>query len=105
MLTTNAITYLFIYGAVLVLSYIVVRRGWLRAYPVFLAGFVTNAMVLFFFSLERGTTMLHALLVCLIWAGAFGGASVIMAAFYRRMSLEPSREAATQAAVAGVHTS
>lgn len=68
MMTTNAVICLSIYTAILIFSYPVVRRSWLRAYPVFLAGFVSNAIALFFFSLERGTSVLHALVVCLIWS-------------------------------------
>ncbi|MCC7448328.1 MAG: hypothetical protein IT324_12985 [Anaerolineae bacterium] len=83
MITTNAAIWLFSYSVILLFSYIVVRRNWLRAYPVFLAGFVSNAIVLFFFSLERGTGVLYALVVCLIWSGFFTGAGVVMATLFR----------------------
>ena len=83
MLNSNAIICLMIYSAILVTSYIVVRRGWVRAYPTFLVGFVANALTLFCFSLFRGTGMLHGLVVCLIWAGFFTAASVLMATLFR----------------------
>lgn len=117
MMTTNAVICLSIYTAILIFSYPVVRRSWLRAYPVFLAGFVSNAIVLFFFSLERGTSVLHALVVCLIWSVFFTGASVVVATLFRNNiaqsvakritnpAAEPSAESEAVLANAGVRAS
>ena len=94
MLNSNAIICLMIYSAILVASYMVVRRGWVRAYPTFLVGFVTNAVTLFFFALYRGTGILHGLVVCLIWAGFFTAASVLMATLFRDAPVSASARVA-----------
>ena len=94
MLNSTAIICLMIYSAILVASYIVVRRAWVRAYPTFLVGFVVNALTLFWFSLARGTGLLHALVVCLLWAGFFTAASVLMATLFRDTPVPASARAA-----------
>ncbi len=83
MLSPIAVTLLIVYSVVLVASYFVVRRGWIRAYPTFVVSFVVNAMVLFSFSLARGNSLFQALIVGLAMATIFSGLSVTIGRLFR----------------------
>ena len=65
-----------------------------RVDDAFLGGFVANALTLFCFALFRGTGLLHALLVGIIWAGFFTAASVLMATLFRDTAVPASARAA-----------
>ncbi len=83
MSNTPAFVLLALYTAIIVVSYCVVRRGWIRAYPVFVVSGAANALVVFVFSLVRGTTLLQAVLVGLFTGFLFAAASVGTASIYR----------------------
>ncbi len=83
MLTPIAMMLLTAYSAVLVVSYFVVRLGWMRAYPMFVISFVVNALVLFSFSLSRGNSLLQAIIVGLSMALVFDGLSVTIGMMFR----------------------
>ncbi len=89
MLSSIAITLLIIYSIVLVASYFIVRRGWIRAYPTFIVSFVVNALVLFSFSLARGNSLFQAVLVGLSMALIFSGLSVTMGMMFRILAPLP----------------
>ncbi len=86
MLSPIAVTLLTIYSLIIVASYFVVRRGWLRAYPTFIVSFVVNALVLFSFSLARGNSLLQAVLVGLSMAVIFSGLSVTIGMVFHTLS-------------------
>src|SRR5512143_49914 len=83
MLTPIAVTLLIVYSTVLVASYYVVRRGWIRAYPTFVVSFVLNALVLFSFALARGNTLMQALTIGLSMAVIFSALSVTIGMLFR----------------------
>ncbi len=83
MLSPIALMLLSVYSVVLVASYYVVRRSWVRAYPTFVVSFVVNAMVLFSFSLVRGNSLLQALMVGLSTALVFSALSVTIGTLFR----------------------
>jgi hypothetical protein len=83
---------LLLYAMILVGSYCVVRRGWLRAYPSFVVSFVGNALVLFVFSLTRGNSLLQATLVSLATAFVFSALSVTLAVLFRNPGVATAHE-------------
>ena len=83
MLNTPVFILLALYSAIIVASYFVVRRGWMRAYPVFVVSGVGNALVVFAFCLVRGTTLVQAILVGLFAGFLFAALSVFTASVYR----------------------
>jgi hypothetical protein len=83
MLNTPAYILLTLYSAIIVASYIVVRRGWLRAYPTFVFAGVTNALVAFAFSVMRGNMLLQAVIVGPITGMLFVAVSVTIASLFR----------------------
>ncbi len=83
MLNTPVFILLALYSAIIVVSYFVVRRGWIRAYPVFVVSGAANALVVFAFCLVRGTTLLQAILVGLLAGFLFAALSVLIASTYR----------------------
>ncbi len=83
MLNTPAYILLVVYSATIVISYVIVRRGWVRAYPVFLVSGLVNGLVVFAFSLERGNSLLQAAMVGPITGIIFAAVTVVMASLYR----------------------
>ncbi len=83
MLTSPAYLLLTIYSAIIVVTYFVVRQGWVRAYPVFVVGGTLNALVVFAFSLLRGNMLLQAVLVGPLAGYLFVALSVMIARVYR----------------------
>ncbi len=83
MLSPIAVMLLSVYSVILVAGYYVVRRSWVRAYPTFVVSFVVNALVLFSFSLVRGTSLFQALMVGLSMAIVFSGLSVTIGMLFR----------------------
>ncbi len=86
MLSAPAFILLILYSAIIVMSYYVVRQGWLRAYPVFLVSGVANALVVFVFSLTRGNMLLQAAIVGPLTGFLFAGLSVVSARLYRNLA-------------------
>jgi hypothetical protein len=83
MLHTPAYILLTLYSAIIVVSYLTVRRGWLRAHPTFVIGGIANALVAFAFSLMRGNMFLQAVIVGPITGILFVAVSVTMASLFR----------------------
>ncbi len=87
MLITPVFILLALYSAIIVASYCVVRRGWIRAYPVFVVGGAANALVMFTFSLVRGNTLLQATMVGPLLGFVFAALSVVIASVFRDSEL------------------
>ncbi len=102
MLSPIAILLIALYSVILVVSYYVVRRGWVRAYPAFVVSFVFNALVLFAFSLARGNSIFQALLVGLSMAAIFSGLSITIGAVFLKAA--PLRKQAVAAQASKVAT-
>jgi hypothetical protein len=83
MLNSPAFILLALYSAIIVISYFIVRRGWVRAYPVFVVSGAANTLVVFAFSLVRGTALLQAVLAGPFIGFLFAAVSVVMASLYR----------------------
>jgi hypothetical protein len=83
MLNTPAFILLALYSAIIIVSYLIVRRGWRRAYPTVVMGGVANALVAFAFSLMRGNMLLQAVVVGPLTGFFFVALSVTMATLFR----------------------
>ncbi len=83
MFNTPAFALLTLYAAIILASYAVVRRGWLRAYPVFVVGGTINALVMFLFSLARGNMVMQAALVGPSVGFLFAAGGVLLARYFR----------------------
>jgi hypothetical protein len=83
MLNTPAFILLALYSAIIAISYFIVRRGWVRAYPVFVVSGAANTLVVFAFSLARGTSLLQAVLAGPFTGFLFAAVSVVIASIYR----------------------
>ncbi len=83
MLNTPAIILLVLFSVIIVVSYLIVRRGWIRAYPTFVVGGVANALVVFAISLLRGNMLPQAVIVGPFLGFLFVAVSVLMAALWR----------------------
>ncbi len=103
MLSSIAITLLIVYSLIIVASYVVVRRSWLRAYPTFVVSFVVNAFVLFAFSLARGNGLLQAVFVGISMALIFDGLSVTFAMLFRAQAPQPKRALVMASALEPAH--
>ncbi len=83
MFNTPAYLLLTLYTAIIVVSYTIVRHGWLRSYPVFVVAGTANALVMFLFSLARGNMVMQAVVVGPSVGFLFVALGVFLARYFR----------------------
>ena len=103
MLSPITITLLTIYSLIIVASYFIVRRGWLRAYPTFIVSFVVNALVLFSFSLARGNLLFQAVVFGFSMAIIFSALSVTIGVMFRALAPLPKHALVEKPALEATH--
>ncbi len=93
MFGTAAFSLLTLYTVIILASYFVVRRGWIRAYPAFVVAGTLNALVMFLFSLTRGNMVMQAVVVGPTTGFLFVALGVAFAKHFREAA--PAMSAAT----------
>jgi hypothetical protein len=83
MLSLNPTVYVLLFSVSLVITYIAVRRKWVRVPSAVVLGVMVNSMFFFLYSVARGNSFTHALTVGLVLGCLFSGLSVTMGAFFR----------------------
>lgn len=83
MLSLNPTVYVLLFSISLVVTYIAVRRNWVRVPSAVVLGSMVNSLFFFLYSVARGNNFTHALTIGLVLGMIFTGLSVTMGAFFR----------------------
>jgi hypothetical protein len=85
----NSNLYLFLYAVSIIVSYLVVRRGWIRMLPAASVGSMVSSLFVFVYSLSRGNGLTQAIVVSLTMGVFFVVSGCVMASFFRSMDIRP----------------
>src|SRR5438105_640206 len=92
MSSLNSNLYLGLYAVSIILSYIAVRRGWVRMLSAGSVGSMVGSLFAFLYSLSRGNGLTQAIVVSLTMGIFFTVAGVVMASFFHSMEIRPAKE-------------
>jgi hypothetical protein len=78
-----------IFGLILFVMYVAIRRRWLSPILVSAAGVLASVIVMTLSSLAQGNIWLQALVVGLMVGGLFSGGTLAMAFYFQRSESHP----------------
>ena len=86
----NPTVYMLMFCAALVVTYLVVRLGWVRASSALVAGMMVNSLFFFLYSMARTNPFEHALLVGVTLGIVFTASSVTLGVLFHHDWAEQS---------------
>jgi hypothetical protein len=102
MFTTNPTPYALLFSLSILITYLTVRRAWLRLPVAVIVGIVDNSVCFFLFALARGQGFIEATVIGAILGVVFTIGCVVAAATFRINELENAKKSQRNAAQAEV---